>query len=95
MIGDFNDETNFPLILLTDTQVLRFCKSFANNSSANMKLSKTQLSLMVQSGGFLPSLLPQFNEFNTKINKGFIYRRIEKTNALLNLKRTSESSCKY
>ena len=38
----FNDETNFPhQILLTDTQVLKICKAFANNSSANIKLSKT------------------------------------------------------
>ena len=47
MISDFNDETNFPHnLLLTDTQVLKFCKAFANNSSANIKLLKTQLSKM-------------------------------------------------
>ena len=29
MIGDFNDETNFPhKLLLTDRQVLRLCKNF-------------------------------------------------------------------
>ena len=38
----FNNETNFShQILLTDTQVLKICKAFANNSSANIKLSKT------------------------------------------------------
>ena len=38
----FNDETNFPhQILLTDTQVLKICKAFANNSSANINFSKT------------------------------------------------------
>ena len=32
----FNNETNFShQILLTDTQVLKICKAFANNSSAN------------------------------------------------------------
>ena len=32
VIFDSHDETNFPhKLLLTDTQVLRFCKPFANN----------------------------------------------------------------
>ena len=42
--GDSNDENNFPhKLLLTNTQVQRLCKAFANNPSANIKLSKTQL----------------------------------------------------
>ena len=46
VIGNSNDETNFPhKLLFTNTQVSRLCKAFANNSSANIKLS--------QSGGFL------------------------------------------
>ena len=58
MIGDSNDEANFPhQLLLTNTQVSNLGKAFANNSSANMKLSKTQLSKMIQSGGFLGKLL--------------------------------------
>ena len=32
-------------------------KAFANHSSADIKLSKTQLSKMIQSGGFLGWLL--------------------------------------
>ena len=41
MIGD--NEANFPhKLLLTNTQVSNLCKAFANNSSANIKLSKTQ-----------------------------------------------------
>ena len=56
MIGD--NEANFPhQLLLTNTQVSNLCKAFANNSSANIKLSKTQLSKMIQSGGFLGKLL--------------------------------------
>ena len=56
MIGD--NEANFPhKLLLTNTQVSNLCKAFANNSSANIKLSKTQLSNMIQSGGFLSRLL--------------------------------------
>ena len=56
MIGD--NEANFPhKLLLTNTQVSNLRKAFANNSSADIKLSKTQLSKMIQSGGFLGRLL--------------------------------------
>ena len=49
VMGDFNDETNFPhILLLTDAQVPRLYKAFTNGSSANIKFSKTQLSNMVQ-----------------------------------------------
>ena len=42
VIGNSIDEVNFPhKLLLTNTHVLRFCKASANNSSANIKLSKT------------------------------------------------------
>ena len=58
MIGDSNDEANFPHeLLLTDRQVSSIRKAFANNSSADIKFSKTQLSKMIQSGGFLSKLL--------------------------------------
>ena len=44
-IGDSNNETKFPhTFLLTDTRLLRLCKRFANNSSANLKLSKNSAS---------------------------------------------------
>ena len=47
MISDLNDETYSPHnLLLTDTQVLKLCEAFANNSSANIKLLKTWLSKM-------------------------------------------------
>ena len=56
MIG--NNETNFPhKLLLTDRQVSSLFKSFANNSSADIKLSKTQLWKMIQWRGFLSRLL--------------------------------------
>ena len=49
MIGNSNDETNFPYeLLLTNRQVVNIRKSFANNSSTDIKLSKTQLSKMIQ-----------------------------------------------
>ena len=38
IIGDPNDENNFRhKLLLTNTQVLKLRKAFANNSSANIK----------------------------------------------------------
>ena len=48
LIENFIDEVNFPHKLLTDTQVLKICKTFANSLSANIKFSKTQLSKMIQ-----------------------------------------------
>ena len=44
-------------LLLTNRQVPNLRKAFANHLSADIKLSKTQLSKMIQSGGFLGRLL--------------------------------------
>ena len=56
MIRD--NETNFPhKLLLTNRQVSNLCKAFANNSLTDIKLSKTQLSEMIQSGGSFGRLL--------------------------------------
>ena len=42
LIGNFNDGTNFPhKLLLTNTQVSKICKAFANGLSVNIKFSKT------------------------------------------------------
>ena len=58
MIGDSNDKGNFPHeLLLTNRQVSSIRKALANNSSVDIKFSKTQLSKMIQSGGFLGKLL--------------------------------------
>ena len=46
-------------MLLTNTDVSILCKDFANNSSAHIKLSKSQLSKMIQLGGLLDRLLGQ------------------------------------
>ena len=43
--------------MLTNRQVANIRKAFANHSSTDIKLSKTQLSKMIQSGGFLGRLL--------------------------------------
>ena len=56
MVGD--GETNFPhKLLLTNRQVANLRKAFANYLSTDIKLSKTQISKMIQSGGFLGRLL--------------------------------------
>ena len=58
MVGNSNDNTNFPHeLLLTNRQVANVCKAFTKNTSTDIKLSKTQLSKMIQSGGFLGRLL--------------------------------------
>ena len=58
IIGDSNDEKNFPHKLsLTNTQVSRLPKAFSNNSSSNIKWSKTQLLKIGQPGGFLSRFL--------------------------------------
>ena len=58
VVGDSNDENSFPYkLLLTNTKVSKIRKVFANGSSANIKLSKTQLHKIGQSGGFLARLL--------------------------------------
>ena len=55
MIGD--NETNFPhKLLLTNRQVANLRKAFANYLSTDIKLSKTQISKIIQSG-FLGRLL--------------------------------------
>ena len=48
MIGNSNDETNFPhKLLLTNRRVENLCKAFADYLSTDIKLEKTQ------PGGFL------------------------------------------
>ena len=58
MTGNSDDETNFPHKLwLTNRQVPNLGKVFGKHTSTDIKLSKTQLSKMVQLGGFLGRLL--------------------------------------
>ena len=52
MIDKSDDETNFPCkLLLTNRQVANLRKAFANNLATDIKLSKTQLSKIIQSEG--------------------------------------------
>ena len=58
MVGYSDDEANFlRKLLLTNRQVANLRKAFANYFETYIKLSKTQLSKMVPSGGFLGRLL--------------------------------------
>ena len=58
MIGNSDDNNNFPHeLLLANKQVSNPRKAFAKNTSTDIKLSKTQLSEMIRSGGFLGKLL--------------------------------------
>ena len=56
MIGD--DETNFTYkLLIANRQAANLRKYFADKSSMDIKLSKNQISKMIQSVGFLGRLL--------------------------------------
>ena len=58
MIDNSDDENNFPHKLSsTNRQISNLRKAFANHSSTYIKLSKTQLSKMIQLRGFLGRLL--------------------------------------
>ena len=57
LIWNTNDEIFFShKSLLTDTQVSRLCKAFANGASANIEFWKTQLSKMIQLGEWLANI---------------------------------------
>ena len=48
MIGNSDNETNFPhKLLVTNRHVTTLHKAFANYTSTDIKLSKTQLSKMI------------------------------------------------
>ena len=58
VVWDSNDENNFlHKLLLTNKQISKLRKAFANGLSTNIKLSKTRLHKIGQSGGFLGRIL--------------------------------------
>ena len=58
MIRGSSDKTNFlHELLLTNRQLANLRKAFANHLLTDIKLSKSQLSRMIRSGGFLGRLL--------------------------------------
>ena len=59
-LGYANDATNFPhKLLLTNRQVANSPKSFENELSVNLELTKTKTSKIIQSSGFFDRLLVQ------------------------------------
>ena len=69
VIGYSNDETNFlHKLLLNGTQVSTPRKTFGNNSSTNIKLSKTPLSKMVKLWQFI-ELFKLMNEPLVKVGE--------------------------
>ena len=71
MIG--NNETDIPhQLLFTNRQVSNLCKAFENHLLADIKLSKTQLSKMIQAGGFLGRLLGPLLKTGSSLIKNVI-----------------------
>ena len=67
MVGNSNDNTNFPHeLLLTNRQAKNIRKAFANHLSTDIKLSKTQ------SGGFLGKLLGPLSKHGLPLMKSVI-----------------------
>ena len=71
MIGD--NKANFRhKLLLTEKQVANIHKYFANHSSTDIKFSKTELSKMIQSAGFLGRLLGPLLKTGLPLTKNVI-----------------------
>ena len=71
MIGD--EDTNFPhKLLLTNRQVANLRKVFVDKSSTDIKLSNTQISKMMQSGGFLDRILGPLLKIGLPLMKNVI-----------------------
>ena len=74
MIRNYDDEINVPhkLLLLTNRQVSSLYKAFANYLSTNIKLPKTKLSRMIQSGGYLMRLLGPLQKTGLPLKRNVI-----------------------
>ena len=73
MIGDSGDKINFlHELLLTNRKVANLRNSFENYLSTDIKLSKTQLSKMIQSGKFLGRLLGSLQKTGLPLIKNVI-----------------------
>ena len=92
MIGD--DETNFPhKLLLINRQVANLRKAFGNNSSTDIKLSKTQISKIIHSRRFLGRLLGPLLKTGLPLTKNVI-KPLAKS-VLIHLGLTSTASAAY
>ena len=94
VVGHSNDENKFlHKFLLTNTQVSRLCKAFENNSSANMKFSKTQFPKIDQLGGFSGTLLRPLLKTGSP-SKGNVLKPLAKS-VLMPLGLTAAASATY
>ena len=86
MIGNSDDETNFPhKLLLTNRQVANLRRAFANHTSTDIRLSKTELSKMIQSGVFLGRLLGPLLKTGLQLMKSVIQPLAKSVSILLGL----------
>ena len=91
MISNSDNETNFPhKLLLTNRQVSNLPKAFGNNLATDIKLSKTQLSKMIRSWGFLGRLLGHLLKTGLPLIKNLIKPLAE--NVLIPLSLTAAAS---
>ena len=89
MVGD--NEINFPhKLLLTNRQVPSLRKAFADRSSTDIKLLKTQLSKVIQSGGFLGRLPGPLRKARLPLIKSVVKPLAE--NVLIPLRLTAVAS---
>ena len=71
LIDNSNDESNFSYkLLLTNIEVSKICEAFANDSWANIKFPKIQLSKIVQLEGVLRDIPIFGNILSNKTKKG-------------------------
>ena len=93
MIDD--NETNFSHeLLLTNRQVASLRKASTNNSLNDIKLSKTELSKMIQSGGFLGRLLGPLLKTRLPLIKNGIKPLAKSVLIPLGLKHSISSRCR-
>ena len=73
MIDNSDDGTNFPhKLYLTNRQVANLHKGFVKHTSTDIRLSRTQLSKMIQSGGFFDRLLGPLLRIGSPLMKSVI-----------------------
>ena len=93
MVGNSNDNTNFPHeLLLINRQVANIRKAFPKNTSTDIKLSKTQLSKMIQLGGFLGRLLGPLLKTGLPLMKSVIKPLAKSVLLLLGLKAAASAA---
>ena len=91
VVGDSNDETNFPhKLLLANTKTAKRRKAFSNHSSVNIKLAKTQLCKIVQSGGLLYRLLGPLQKTDLPLMKN-VLKPLKVKSAIMPLVSTASS----